>query len=337
LLIASWEKERQEYPESLLAFAIYIRDEVRKNRHLRAIEGLAPTITNDEELFCNYLNFINQSAQEAIREQLVLEERLRIPSELKAVARNPEAHLDVKFVYDRYLNIQTLQQIAEYKKQKEAEAIAARNSIVPVDRNSQEYQDAFLAYKKAVSNEERVIQTAQRNDPTWARARELLKIKNLGGLPVLTPEEREFTKGFDNAKRDRFNQWKSGFAILTANDTTEKEWKEEPKSRPAILFIVNVALARMKSEEEGKVFDQSSVDLQAMLKGDKTMVEKYFSLMKEQAESLDQMESLEKELRISSELKDAMKASISDSTLFYFMTPISEHLPPTPCCRRIGI
>ena len=73
MLIASWEKERQEYPESLLAFAIYIRDEVRKNRHLRAIEGLAPTITNDEELFCNYLNFINQSAQEAIREQLVLE------------------------------------------------------------------------------------------------------------------------------------------------------------------------------------------------------------------------------------------------------------------------
>ena len=35
-------------------------------------------------------------------------------------------------------------------------------------------------------------------------------------------------------------------------------------------------------------------------------------------ESTDQLESLEKELRITTELKDAMKASISDSALFLF-------------------
>ena len=217
-----------------------------------------------------------------------LEEKLRIPSELKEAAQNPEAYLFIGKIYQHYQHVQHVQNELKLRERRQQEEIAARKAIVPVDRNSQEYQDAFFSYKKAVSNEERAIQTAQRNDPTWARARDLLKTKGLGTLPVLTHEEREFTKGFDNAKRDRFNQWKSGFAVLTANDTTEKEWKEEPKSRPAILFIVNVALERMKLKEEKEVSAPSPVDLQAMLKGDKTTVEKYFSLMKEQAESLDQ-------------------------------------------------
>lgn len=317
--IAAWKKEWQEHPESHVAFALYIRDEVKRSRHLRNIEELSPSITDDEKLFNNYLDYNKQVNKENIQEQSSLEKRLHIPSELKAAAQNPEAYLFLVGVYKNYVVTQSNRALEEKWKQQEAIATAARKAIVPVDRNSREYQDAFLSYKKAVANEKQETLTAQKNDPTWARAQYLLKVKDLGTIPVMSGQEREFTKGFDKAERDQFNQWKKCFDALTSIDTVEQEWKKEPHSHRAIIFVANIARTRIRLKEEGKAFDYSSVDVKEMLKGDKTTVEEYSSFLRQSvAESLSQMEFLEKSLRISSKLKTAIKASVSDSTLFLF-------------------
>jgi len=319
LWFAAWEKEWKEHPESHVAFALYIRDEVKKNKHLRSVEELSPTITDDEQLFFNYLQFQKRGSQKDIQEQSALAERLHIPSELKSAVQTPDIHDNVGMIYYHYDNVQSLQKLAEREQQEEAATIATRKAIVPVDRNSQEYQDALLSYKKAVENEEQAISTAQENDPTWAHARYLLETQGLGTVAVIGTEEKKFTETLDDTKRVQFDQWKDGFSTLATIDVIEREWNNEPNSHPAILFGANMASAMMKSKEEGKEFDPSSVVLQEMLGGDETTLEVFFSYLKDNnSESLAQMESLEKDLDISAKLKDAMRASISDTTLFLF-------------------
>jgi hypothetical protein len=317
LFVAAWEKEWRDYPESHPAFALYIRDQIKTSQELRKI--LDPNL-DDETLFKNYLKHNEKYAEENLRKQAELEEKIGgIPEDLKVAIRNPGSYSFVSTIYYHYDNVQSVSKLMKQRQKQQEAEIARRKAIVPVDRNSKEYQSAFDSYKKAIEEENQAVGTAQHDDPAWIRAKYLLETKNLGTVPSVNTQEKIFLQELDNVKRDQYHQWKKSFDVVTSINTIEQEWKKEPDSHPAILFVVNVMLERMKLKNEGKTFNSAMIDQKEMIKGDKTSVEQYFSFLKQNdSVSLAQMESLEKDLRIPNKLKEELKTNIINSTLFLF-------------------
>ncbi|MDR2757109.1 MAG: hypothetical protein LBC20_15540 [Planctomycetaceae bacterium] len=314
--ITKWKSEWKEYPESHTAFAIYIRDEIKRNKHLQ-VEKLKLQL-QDETLFRNYLE-LQESVLHNAEKQAELEQKLGITEELKTAIKNPDLYDFISAVYSYYWHVQHIKKFNAQIKAKEDAAAEARRKIVPVERTSKEYQDAFSIYRQAIEAEKQSIINAEQNDLTWKRAKYLIETKELGTVPNANNLTSEFTNGFDETKIKKFRQWKNGFEILTGFDVTENEWKKEPTSHPAILFCTNIFLIRIQRKEDGESFNLDKVDRKELLKGDKSTLEKYYTILN-QKRGIDnaQISTLENELRIPSKLKNAIKDNVSDSTLFLF-------------------
>jgi hypothetical protein len=275
---------------------------------------------DDEALFRNYLKLDEKYAEEDLQKQDEFEKKIGgIPEDLKAAIRNPDSYSFVSMVYNHYVTVQSIKKLEKQEAEAAAKEVARRNAIVPVERNSKEYRDALDSYKKAIENENQSIAQAQQDAPSWARAKYLIETKGIGSVPSIYAQEEKFTKDFDNAKNEKYNQWKKGFEIATSISAIDQEWKKEPASRPVILFIVNIMSARMSDNKEKKPYNSSNVDRKELLKGDWNTVEQYKSLLKQSGIVFSpQLEQLEKELHIPAKLKEELKTNNINSTLFLF-------------------
>jgi hypothetical protein len=317
IFIAALKSEWNEYPEFHVAIGISIRDEIRVNEYFRT-EKLNPKL-DDEILFRNYLEHHENFVQITKKQAELAEQKLKITEELKAAVKNPESYTFIRALYHNYIAVQNVKKFNAQIKAKEEAAAEARRKIVPVARTSKEYQDAFSVYRQATEAEKQSIADAEQNDLTWKRAKYLIETKDLGTVPNTNNLTGEFTKEFDETKIKKFRQWQSGFEILTGFDVVENEWEKEPTSHPAILFCTNIFLIRIQQENNGVSFDSDKVDRKELLKGNKSTLEKYYTILKQKRGIDDaQIATLEKELRIPPKLKNAIKDNVSDSTLFLF-------------------
>jgi hypothetical protein len=326
ILVAEWKREWNEYPESHIALSLYIRDEIKKNKYLRTLTKLNPNL-DDNTLFHNYLNH-HESFLHSAEKQTTLEQKLAITDELKNAAKIPASYQYISMIYGYYTNVQSVKKLTAQIKSEEAAAAEARRKIVPVERTSKEYQDALSSRHRVVEAERQAIANAEQNDLTWKRAKYLLE-KRFVASQNINKLINEFVKGFDETKMKKFQRWQNCFERLTSVDVVEREWNEEPISHPAILFLTNVFLKRIKQDSDEVAFTPDKSEMNELLKGDKTTIEKYHSILKQKI-GLDhaQLELLEKELRIPANLKKAIKEKASDATLFlYYETYFREFTP----------
>ncbi|MDR2168577.1 MAG: hypothetical protein LBP59_00365 [Planctomycetaceae bacterium] len=315
--IETWKREWNEYPESHVPFGIIIRSEIKGNKYFQ-IGKLNPKL-DDETLFRNYIDLSASFVQKAKKYAELAEQKLKIPEELKNAVKNPESHEFIISIYHNYLDVQTVKKLNAQREAEEAAAAEARRKIVPVERTSKKYKDAFAAYRQAVEFEKQAIAKAEQNDLTWKRAKYLIEIKELGSVSNTNTNNlmNEFVNGFDETKLKKFQQWQNGFEILTSINTTENEWQKEPTSHPAILFCTNIFLLRTQQKENNESFNSDKINTDELLKGDKKTVEKYNSILKQKRDVDDtKVALLEKELRIPAKLKNAIKDNVADSTLF---------------------
>jgi hypothetical protein len=179
IFVAGWKQEWQKYPESRIAFALYIRNEVKGNKHLRAINKLNPNL-DDETLFHNYLDFQIDSIQNYIKSLPDLELKLGITEELKMLACDPESHLFIGNICSHYINVQSVKKLTAQIEAQEATAAEARRKLVPVERTNKKYRDAFRSYKEAIAKNEQTLKQLEQTDPTWILARSLILVGKVG-------------------------------------------------------------------------------------------------------------------------------------------------------------
>jgi hypothetical protein len=308
--VDKWQKEWNEHPESRPAFALYLRDEIKKAKHLRTLKELSGDL-DDETLFRNYLQFELQSAEESIQEQEKLEKELGIPEELKNAAKNPDAHLVVGIIYSHYENVMTLKKLAAQEKMEEAARIAARKAIVPVNRDSREYQKAFQEYKDAVTEQEQILKDAAKTDPTWNYSRDLILNGKVGESGFPGKQIDEFADNLNEEQKKEFYLWSRGLRTLINLETLEKEWNTKTESRPAIKLYAAAMLMKMK-----KIPQEPLELLRNKLQNGDDFYKQLILTAKENEVSLNQLQAIEKNLHISSKLKNAIERNTADTILF---------------------
>jgi hypothetical protein len=311
LFVAAWEEEWRDYPESRPAFALYIRYDIKTSRNLREVKELDSNL-DDETLFRNYLKHNEKYAEENLQKQAEYEKKIGgIPEDLKVAIYNPDSYSFVKRVYEHYVHVQRINKLNKQQAEEDAKEIARRKAIVPVDRNSKEYQNAFQEYKDAVAEQEQILNDSVKNDPTWIYSRDLILNGKVGESGFPGKQIDEFADSIKEEQRKDFHNWVRGFASEVGITTLKNEWDTKPESRPAITLYAAVMLMKMK-----KIPHEPLESLRTKLQNGDDFYKQFILVVKENEVPLNQLQAIEKNLRISAKLKNAIERNTADSTLF---------------------
>jgi 5'-deoxynucleotidase YfbR-like HD superfamily hydrolase len=314
LFVAAWEEEWRDYPESHPAFALYIRDEIKTSKELRKI--LDPNL-DDEALFRNYLKLNEKYAEENLQKQAELEEKIGgIPEDLKVAIRNPDSYSFVSMIYYHYDNVQSLRQLRKQRQKQQDAEIARRKAIIPVSRDSREYQKAFQEYKDVVAEQEQILKDAAKNDPTWNYSRDLILNGKVGESGFPGKQIDEFAASIKEEQRKDFRNWVQGVTSKIGATTLKNEWDTKPESHPAINLNVAMLLSRMNKlpQETSKPTLES---FKRYLNDDGEILNQLIESVQElNGISASRLKEIETELSIPSTLKNAIERNSADSTLF---------------------
>lgn len=320
-----WKKEWEEHPESHKAFAAFIRHQLKTQRHLRAFPELTDEKLSDKELFDNYFQVTKKLSEEDIKKHAEYEKELNIPSELKMAAQKPEAHRLLVPVYHHYLWILMSEKWEAQQKAEQAAQIARRKAIVPVARDSKEYLQALEAYKKANDAVKTETEKAEKANPTLARARYWMENERLGASGNARRIEKELRDKLTGEQNTAYRKWRMAFDEVSSREMLEKEWKEKPESRKAIIFVLDALLQNQQrigkeqnrlSEKEQQFYDGwNKVD-----KSDEKQVFDYFQRIYEKTNEdaivPDELIAIEKKLGITSKYKDDILKEEKDGCFF---------------------
>lgn len=316
---SAWNKEWEDHPESHQAFAAFIRHQLKTQRHLRAFPELTDEKLSDKALFDNYLKIIKKLSEEDIQKHAEYEQELNIPNDLKLAASKPEVHNLLVQVYSHYLGILMSKRWDEERKAEQAAQIARRKAIVPVARDSKEYQSALEDYKKANEAVKAETEKAEKADPTLARARYWMQNERPGYSGNARRMENEFRDKLTDEQITVYDNWRTAFDTMSNREMLEKEWKEKPESHKAIVFILDALLQNQLriAKEQNALTEDGKQFYDEWNKIDKNDVKRLFDYyLRHYVKEPDDLPTLEKELGITQKYKDDILKEEKDGCFF---------------------
>jgi hypothetical protein len=319
IILDNLKKEWNQHPESHRAIVPFLKDEIKKDVGKMGELAKQSQTIDDNEFFQRYCQISDEYITQEKVDISSLEKELNIPDELKILIKNQDFCSNLNFIYSDYTKSSGHKEFLKEIEQEKATQIATRKAIVPVSRDSKEYQEAFKAYKDAVAEREQIVSQAFASDPTYARATNWIENEQ-PGTGTYNNLKNKFIEKMSKEQEEKFFRWEKGIIFTVSNDAIEKEWKKYKESHIAILLVMKIMDAKKKREEDDVSIPDILAEIRKMSPQEQ---DTYFNkLQKENLALLQDIVSevpqLEKDLNIPLQLKTTLIQQFTDSAPFIF-------------------
>ncbi len=190
----------------------------------------------------------------------------------------------------------------------------------------EEYSRLLREYRDFLKRRDRVRQDAAESDTALKRAEDWLENERRMTSTAYSQREKDFLAE-NNEKKSEYRRWFRGYCSAIRSEALDREWRESPNGRPALLFVAEKEMERARKKQEAmsrKASEQGvenpSIDAIPEFEGtDEEKWELYKAFMSKRYGDfvIDfDVGELEEAVGIPEELKSDLREQAADGALF---------------------